>query len=193
MSIGKVTALSELQSRAFTLSGMPKSERERPTEAFGALLKELRERTRGPKRSVQAVVNTLAKRTPPITTSQGTLSGWEQGYLKEMPSPIILWGLANVYRTSLYGLVAVLNENVQNPGLTLRDARRIMEAHYVGPDPAVAAEVLIEASTSIVNLASRLSGEFEDLASFGRGTQNPDHRRKTRTAREVSPHKPPSD
>lgn len=118
--------------------------------AFGDLLKELRGG-----RSVQAVLNTMPAAPDAIVSTQGTVSGYEQGYNQRL-DPVVLWRLAKAYGVSLDGLIAVLEANRLDPDLTLDEARRILGEHSNGPSPEVAAEAIEVAERRLLTAASEL-------------------------------------
>jgi transcriptional regulator with XRE-family HTH domain len=127
-------------------------------EAFGGLLKALRG-----DRSVQQVVNSLERQEPLIQTSQGTVSGYENGYVKKI-DPVVIWGLAQTYNQPHDGLVAVLQANRHNPGLSLTDAQEIVQRYKNGPSPAMAATAIAKAEGRIFETAAYLAEVREQIA-----------------------------
>lgn len=149
----------------------PITDRDRPVIAFGELLQELRK-----ERSVQEMLNSLRDRTPHVDTSQGTVSGYEQGYNKK-PDPVVLWGLAKAYPASLEGLIAVLHANRQDPKLSLDSAKRVLREHSRGPSPEVAASALEAAEGRILAVAGDITAIREGLRP--EQTPPPHSRRQT--------------
>lgn len=152
----------------FAKTVTPVTDRERPVPAFGALLQELRR-----ERSVQELLNSLRDRAR-VETSQGTVSGYEQGYNRK-PDPVVLWGLATAYPASLEGLIAVLHANRENPKLSLDAARRVMLKHAHGPSSEVATKAIKAAEKRILAAASDLEKICEGLQADE--TSPPDARR----------------
>lgn len=155
-----------------------------PLTAFGRLLADLR----GAK-SVQQVVNTMAGfPVDPIGTSQPTIAEYESGKVWS-PDACVLWGLARAYGVSNEGLLAVLCRNRQDEHLTLRDAERIMEAHYVGPSPQLARASLTAASHKL----SAVAAELLDIATVGGPGKSARPRQQVAATRAVPSRQPRRD
>ena len=142
--------------RATKVVGVPRSPRVK-YPAFGALLKELRG-----SRSVEQVLKLMGKQRPAIRATQGTVSGYEQGYTKKVDA-VTLWGLARAYGVSLEGLVAALHACRQDPRIVLDDCRRILhlQRYNHGPSPEMAKAALKKAAHRVFDAAA----EIETLQS----------------------------
>lgn len=130
--------------------------------AFGALLKTLRG-----ERSVQQVLNHLERQRPEIQATQGTVSGYEQGYVKKL-DPLVIWGLAQAYNQPLEGLLAALHANRENPTLSLGEAQGIVQRYKHGPSPAMATEALAKAEQRLFDTAAVIAEIRLQIAPAGR-------------------------
>jgi transcriptional regulator with XRE-family HTH domain len=131
--------------------------RDRPLEVFGQVLQALRK-----EKSVAEVLIALEGQKPHISTNQGTVSGYEQGYTRK-PDAVILWGLARAYRRPLEAVVAVLNANRNNPRLTFDEAMRVLERHTHGPSPELAAQAIAKAAQRVTAVAAELESLREGI------------------------------
>jgi hypothetical protein len=122
-------------TRVSWIPPMVKRERTREMAAFGRLLRALRVRRFKGKLTPEKVADQLRARG--IQTTGGSIRGYEAGWNKGM-DPVVLYGLADLYKVGLSGLILALAANRKNPNLSdfeleqvLREARRDQDAQTV--------------------------------------------------------------
>lgn len=116
--------------------------------AFGAFLKTCRLRSRKRPPSVEAVAGAL--RDLAIRVNHATLRGYEYGWV-DSPDPVVLVGLAKIYKVDHKCLVAVLAANRNQRDLSELDVERILRT--VKQDTHAEAE----ATTRLAEIRERLA------------------------------------
>ena len=133
-------------------------------EVFGTYLKSLREGLRRPRTvSVETIVRHL--RQLGITIDDTALRGYEYGWT-ERPDPIVLEGLARVYKTDLSLILAVLKANRQNKHMSEFELERVLrEAAERSHVQTAAADRLAEIKERLRQIRAditELCGEVRD-------------------------------
>jgi transcriptional regulator with XRE-family HTH domain len=115
---------------------MPRSRTKNPLLfAFGAVLMDMRKRYEVRTRRNQshlAVARSLTAKLKKrfaerVSIGSSTLFRWETGEVQRL-NPIVLKELALLYDTTFDGLLAVLEANLSDPGLTVENAHALLQA-----------------------------------------------------------------
>lgn len=132
-------------------------------KAFGDYLKGCRERSRKRPPSVAAVATVLQDQGIPI--NHATIRGYEYGWA-DRPDPVVLVGLARLYKIDVQSLVAVLAENRRDRNLSEIDVERILRS------VTKTSHAEAEAATRLAELREKLYDVGKDLLDLA-GEQAP--------------------
>jgi hypothetical protein len=147
--------------------------RRRPAEAekgkkrpkvprFGQYIKAQRELTRR-HQSVEAIARDLNAQG--IDADAGTLRGYEYGWV-DKPDPIVLLGLARLYKTDIHKLIAVLAANRQRPDLSDLELAQVLR------DADEHSRVQTSAASRLAEVEGRLEEIAADLIELARGDES---------------------
>lgn len=122
--------------------------------AFGRLLARLREVRFKGRRTPEGVAELLTARD--IPTAGPTIRTYEYGWI-ESPDPVILAGLAALYRIALEDLIAVLHENRRDPSLSDVRVNDILKSERVRAHAeAITANRFVEVGHRLMEIGAEL-------------------------------------
>lgn len=152
----------------------PKRHRVPKVAAFGRLLTRLRERRFGTRSNAEQVARYL-RDNEGVTTTGGSLRGYELGWNPSF-DPVVLAGLAKVYKIGLVALISVLAANREDSSLSdtqvehiLRQGRSREEAE------AASARRFAEIGERLRTIGAELAGYGSEAFEHATGART-DHR-----------------
>lgn len=135
--------------------------------AFGLYLKRCRQETWGKTPSVEGVVRALRDRLD-IAVDDATLRGYEYGWV-DRPDPVVLSGLAALYKTDVECVIAVLKANRRKKDLSAEEVEQVLRAVTdLRNENAGAATRLEEMHVRIVEVGTALLDLARASADAGR-------------------------
>lgn len=133
--------------------------------AFGNWLQELRGRL-----SRQQVINRLKKYD--VTLDPSTLHQYEHGRVAA-PDPVVLLGLAEIYRTDIAEIISVLAANRGNPKLSENEVTQVLQAVRASRHvQAAAATRLDELQGTLRTVAGEIFRLAEAAAGVGADSES---------------------
>lgn len=131
--------------------------------AFGAYLRDCRERSRKKVPSVEGVATELRNKYG-VDVDDATLRGYEYGWV-ERPDPVVLLGLAQIYKTDIRCFITVLAANRKTPNLSAIEVERILRhLSTIGHDEAGASARLAELQEQVFEIGTALIALGDDHA-----------------------------